>query len=45
MVIGGKKWVIGIFLSLKFWKKPIWCEMAQIGQRQIDVKIISDYVI
>ena len=29
------------FFKFKIKKKPIWCEMAQIGQRQIDIKIIS----
>ena len=41
MVEKGKKWVIGVFLSLKFWKKPIWREMAHSGQRQIDIYVFS----
>ena len=41
MVEKGKKWVIGVFLSLKFWKKPIWREIAHSGQRQIDIYVFS----
>ena len=27
--------------KFKIWKKPIWCEMAQIGQRQIAIYVFS----
>ena len=41
MVIGGKKMGNWRCFKFKIWKKPIWCEMAQIGQRQIAIYVIS----
>ena len=29
------------FFTFEFWKTPICCEIRKIGQRQINVKIIS----
>ena len=29
------------FFKFKIWKKPIWREIAQSGQRQIDIYVFS----